>query len=143
MKLVELITQYRADHGLSQRQFAQQCGLSNGYVSMIERGINPATGKPITPTFPQLKKFAAGMGLTVMELFDRVDDMPIDLPVSTKKPSLLPQDCSPLKLTSEEVDLIKKYRCLDGRGKSAVLNVLVYEYDSLPGDKANPAPKQA
>lgn len=46
-------------------------------------------------------------------------------------------------LTEEEGDLIRKYRCLDQRGKSAVRNVLEYEYQSLPGDTASPAPKKA
>lgn len=46
-------------------------------------------------------------------------------------------------LTEEEGELIRKYRCLDQRGKSAVRNVLEYEYQSLPGDTASPAPKKA
>lgn len=41
MTLRDLISAYRKDHGLSQRQFANQCGLSNGYISMLEKGINP------------------------------------------------------------------------------------------------------
>lgn len=82
MKLGELITQYRLEHDLSQRQFAISCGLSNGYISMLERGFNPATGKPVTPTIPQLQKLANGMSLTVMDILEMVDDMPIDLNAS-------------------------------------------------------------
>lgn len=48
-----------------------------------------------------------------------------------------------LSLSEEEQDIIVKYRCLDERGKSAVLNVLNHEYDSLPGEKANSLPKNA
>ncbi|MBQ8579316.1 MAG: helix-turn-helix domain-containing protein [Oscillospiraceae bacterium] len=79
MKLGELIIEYRDRNKLSQRQFADKCGLSNGYISMLERGINPKTQKPITPTIPQLKKLADGMVMTITEILDRVDDMPIDL----------------------------------------------------------------
>lgn len=79
MKLGDLIFSYRTEHKLSQRQFTSQCNLSNGYISMLERGLNPSTKKPVTPTIPQLKKIASGMGITVMELLDRVDDMPIDI----------------------------------------------------------------
>lgn len=79
MKLGDLIKDYRSSHGLSQRQFALQCGLSNGYISILEKGVNPNTDKPVTPTIPQLRKLAGGMGLTVTELLERVDDMPIDL----------------------------------------------------------------
>ena len=79
MKLSDLIRSYRESHDLSQRQFAIQCGLSNGYISILEKGVNPNTGKPVTPTIPQLKKLADGMAMTLNELFDQVDDMPIDL----------------------------------------------------------------
>lgn len=41
MTLKDLVIKYRTENGLSQRQFALQCGLSNGYISMIERGVNP------------------------------------------------------------------------------------------------------
>lgn len=79
MKLGDLIREYRESHDLSQRQFAILCDLSNGYISILEKGINPSTGKPVTPTLPQLKKLADGMNMTLTELFDKVDDMPIDI----------------------------------------------------------------
>lgn len=79
MKLGDLIREYRLNHDCSQRQLAIACGLSNGYISILEKGINPNTGRPVTPTIPQLKKLSSGMGLTLMELLDRVDDMPIDI----------------------------------------------------------------
>lgn len=79
MRLGELICEYRESHDLSQRQFADICKLSNGYISMLERGVNPNTGRPITPTIPQLKKLADGMGTTIAEIIEKVDDMPVDL----------------------------------------------------------------
>ena len=79
MKLGDLIREYRDSHELSQRQFANACDLSNGYISILERGVNPNTGKPVAPTLPQLKKLADGMGITLSELFDKVDDMPVDI----------------------------------------------------------------
>lgn len=88
MKLGDLIVEYRTINKLSQRQFADKCGLSNGYISMLERGINPNTQKPITPTIPQLKKLADGMVMTISEVLERVDDMPIDL--SSSCSSIIP-----------------------------------------------------
>ena len=79
MNLRDLIKNYRDTHDLSQRQFANQCNLSNGYISILEKGVNPRTGKPVTPTIPQLKKLADGMAMTLNELFDQVDDMPVSL----------------------------------------------------------------
>ena len=79
MKLGALIKEYREAHCLSQRQFAAQCDLSNGYISILEKGINPNTGRPVTPTIPQLKKLADGMNISLTELLEKIDDMPIEL----------------------------------------------------------------
>jgi transcriptional regulator with XRE-family HTH domain len=146
MKLGKLIALYRADHSLSQRQFANICGLSNGYISMLEKGKNPATNKPVTPTIPQLKKLAGGMGMTLMDLLDQADDMSVDINNDEIEAPLhlsgFDQGLTP-DLSTEERDLLRKFRCLDERGRSAVLNVLNYEYESLPGEKAGPTPKEA
>ena len=79
MNLSEFIKQYREDHGLSQRQFAAQCGLSHGYIALLEKEINPKTGEPITPTFPQWAKLAKGLGVSVHELFTVLDDAPLHI----------------------------------------------------------------
>lgn len=79
MTLGEAIKEYRTDHELSQRQFANICGVSNGYIAMLERGENPATGEPIKPTIPALKKVATGMGLSMAALFEMVDDIGVSL----------------------------------------------------------------
>lgn len=79
MTLAELISGYRKEHGLSQRQFAISSSLSNGYISMLEKGVNPNTSQPITPTLPVLKKLANGMNTTIEDILSKVDDMPVSL----------------------------------------------------------------
>lgn len=79
MTLSELIVFYRKENGLSQRKFAELTGLSNGYISMLEKGINPNTNLPITPALPQLKKLAQGMNITLSELFTQAEDIEISL----------------------------------------------------------------
>lgn len=80
MKLGELIAAYRKDNHMSQRQFAKKCGdMSNGYVSMLENDYNPATGKSITPTIDKLICIASGMDMTLTELLEKADDMPVDI----------------------------------------------------------------
>lgn len=83
MTLKDIVVEYRTEHNLSQRQFALQCGLSNGYISMLEKEINPSTGSKITPTLPALNKLAAGMNMTLNELFTIVDDMEVDMKMPT------------------------------------------------------------
>ena len=79
MTLKDLIIEYRNDHGLSQRQFATACGLSNGYISMLEKEMNPNTKLPVTPTLPKVKQLASGMGMSLTDLLVKVDDMPVEL----------------------------------------------------------------
>lgn len=153
MKLGELIKSYRDTHDLSQRQFAACCELSNGYISILEKGVNPKTGKPITPTIPQLKKLADGMGITVTQMLEQVEDMPVDLTSAISIfDAIEDEDQSSLfhvsanradALTPTEQTMIHKFRSLDDRGQAAVLNVLDHEYNSLPGSAADTAPKEA
>lgn len=79
MKLKDLLITYRENNNLSQRQFAQRCKLSNGYISMLEKGINPNTGLPVTPTIPVLTKLASGMNISLHQLLSMADDMPVDI----------------------------------------------------------------
>lgn len=64
-----------------------------------------------------------------------------DVPVS-RSPSMH-LAATPIAFTRDEQEFILKYRRLDARGQAAVTNVLEHEYNSLPGDKAPPAPKEA
>lgn len=74
MTFSELLIKHRSDHSLSQRKFAELCGLSNGYISMLENNLNPSTGKPVIPTLPALNKIARGMGISLDDLLSMVDD---------------------------------------------------------------------
>ncbi len=79
MKLRELIIKYRTDHDLSQRQFAEKCGISNGYISMIENDVNPKTGKPAVPSLKMLHNIAAGMNMTLDDLLTSIDELVVDI----------------------------------------------------------------
>jgi len=83
MKLKEFIKQYREANHLSQRDFAMQCGISHGTVSLLEKGFNPQTGKPITQDMGTMRKIANGMGMSVNMLLEQVYD---DNLVITSKP---------------------------------------------------------
>lgn len=68
MSLGEFIRKYREEHGLSQRQLAKICGLSNGYISQLELGKNRKTGLPISPNLTRLHMLSKGMGIKVDDL---------------------------------------------------------------------------
>ena len=80
MKLSDAIRDYRLRNNMSQREFSIKCGLSNTYISFLEKELNPKTGRPMVPTLEQYKKVALGMDLSVQQLFELLDDdSPVDL----------------------------------------------------------------
>lgn len=79
MTLANLIRNYRKEHDISQRQMAAMCNVSAGYISLIEKEINPQTGKQMTPSVINLNKLAIGMGMTIDELFNKCDDMKVSI----------------------------------------------------------------
>lgn len=120
MTLSQFVTEYRTEHGLSQRQFALACGVSNGYISMLEKNENPKTGMPLIPSIPALKKIAAGMGITLSDLFSKVDDMPVDLTAADeKKPDIESDD-------GLDGDIIQMFSRLPVDKKQEALNYLRY-----------------
>lgn len=100
MKLGEIIKEYREKTGMSQRQFATACKISNGYISMLENGINPKTQEPITPSIFALKDIAAAMHVPLHDLMASCDDMPVEMPTSVP--------C--FALTDKEKRLVEAYR---------------------------------
>lgn len=100
MTLGEYIKQYRERKQLSQRQFAEKAGVSNGYIAMIERNTNPGTGNPLTPSLPKLRLIASAMGMTVHELCLSIDDTAVDLGLSSSLPT------GALSITTQRIPLL-------------------------------------
>lgn len=80
MTLGELVKKYYTDNGLSQRQFAEKCGVDNSYISMLIHGKNNKTGKPLKPSLTKFNQLANGMDMTIDQLFEIIDDTPVQLP---------------------------------------------------------------
>ena len=78
MRLGEMIKEYREARGMSQRAFARKCGLSNGQIAFLERGIGNS-GKPFEPTFDTLRKVARAMGTYPEYLMETADEFKISL----------------------------------------------------------------
>lgn len=106
MKLSELIIRYRKEQDLSQRQLAARCNLSTGYISLIEKEINPQTGKRMIPTLQVLNKLSTGMGLSLDELLSACDDM--DVSLSAGADAMLINEDFPIN--THERELIVAYR---------------------------------
>lgn len=68
-----IIKNYREEHGLSMDSFAQLSGLSKGYISMLEKNVNPRTGKSITPSLDTYNSVAKALNIDLDMLLSMVD----------------------------------------------------------------------
>lgn len=92
MTIRDIVIEYRTSHGLSQRKFAELCGISNGYISMLEKGANHKTGEPISPSIQMYKALATGMGMSLNDLLMMADDAPVVLDGEREKEALAGKD---------------------------------------------------
>lgn len=113
MKLSEIVKNYRIDNALSQDMFSEMCGVSKAYISMIENEKNSKTKKKITPNIESLAKIAKGMGIDLDVLVRMMDKNAV---VSLKPP--VPE------FSKDELELIRRYRKLNKKGKEAALNAV-------------------
>ena len=105
MKVGEWLKLYREQHNLSMQALADLCGFSKAYINVLEKGVNPKTGKPISPTMQTFEKIARGTKTDVDTLLKILDgdqpitvnapasgdlpDLPNIFPIQTKKVPLL------------------------------------------------------
>jgi len=66
----KIIKQIRLEHGLTLKQFSEQTGLSVGFLSKIERGIN-------NPSFSNLQKICFALGVS-SSIFETSKEEPIE-----------------------------------------------------------------
>ena len=74
MTLGEWIKNYRYTHSLSMQDMADMCGFSKAYIGQLEKGVNPSTGKPISPTIQAFDKIAHAVGLDLDAFLKELDD---------------------------------------------------------------------
>ena len=73
MRLGEVIHNYRVEKGISMGDFAKLAGVSKAYVSFLEKGINPKTGRDYAPSIKTIRSIAKAMNMDFGELFDMLD----------------------------------------------------------------------
>lgn len=79
MELKTFINSYRKEHNLTMEQFAKSASLSKGYISMLEKGYNPQTGKKIIPSISALNNIAIATGTDLDHLLKIIDDIEVSL----------------------------------------------------------------
>ena len=132
MTLGQYVRQYREEHNLSQRKFAEMCGLSNAYISILEDGKSPKTGKDLIPKIDSLLRIANAMNITLNDLFDVIDDMEVDISTVSKaqklaapKIQLVTDNINEGKIntpvTQKEMQMLELFRLLTDEEQEHVL----------------------
>lgn len=112
MRLGEYMKMYRTRNKISMKELADSCGFSKAYVGMLEKGINPTTGKPVSPTIQTLEKIARGTGQDLDSLLKILDG---GQPVTISRS---------MPLDSEEIKLVDNYRELNAEDKDFLWSVV-------------------
>lgn len=115
MTLSQVVKQFRAEHGLSQRQFSAMCNMSAGYVSMLEEGVNPRTKEPLVPSLVTMRKIAIAMGMNLDELMSMID--------GDSLVSLNGKD-APIQQDERTSEVIRLFAALDQEHQETLLQVL-------------------
>lgn len=74
MFLGQIIKKYRTENNLTLQAFANKCGLSKGYIAMLEKNYNSKTKEPIVPSAATFCKVADAMKISLEELLEQVDE---------------------------------------------------------------------
>ena len=53
---------------------ANLCGITKGYVAMLEKNVNSKTGRPVKPTVETISKVCKGLNMDINEVFELLDD---------------------------------------------------------------------
>lgn len=69
-KLSVTLRNLRLEKGLSLREFSGLLGISHAYLNKLEKGIDPRTGKDVTPTIDNVIMFADGLHIPRKEFLE-------------------------------------------------------------------------
>lgn len=127
MRLGEIIKRYRVENNLTTEQLALKCGLSKGYISMLENNFKPSgRKKDITPSIQAVRKLSKGMNMNFDMLLASIDG----------EVSLIPlkEESIEFNLTEHERNHLNIYRSLDDKGQHTVDTVAQMEYERVKKD---------
>lgn len=141
MTLGDCIKEYREYHRLSQRQFSEMCGLSNAYISVLEKNVNPKTKEPPIPTYGVYKKIANAMGTSVQELMEKATESSVSLgsnmtfdfpamPFSDDVVSVIASRAFEDENTTKEKELISLFSTMTNTDKDKLLDYARFIVDS-------------
>ena len=65
--LSALLKRKRSESKMSLREFSEYLGISHAYLDKLEKGVDPRSGKAVTPTIDTLAKIADALHLSAKD----------------------------------------------------------------------------
>lgn len=122
------IRELRKAKNITMKQLGAALGLAESTISQYEN----CKRQPDNVTLVKLSKY---FGVSVDYILGAEKSTPT---VAGKRAA-----SEDIQLSAAELELIRKYRRLDERGKSAVMNILNHEYAVFAGEEGTSLPRQA
>lgn len=120
MEISERIRYLRKKYNLTLEDVGNAVGVGKSTVRKWETGMIENMRRD------KIAKLASALHTTPGYLMGWTDD--------ETNPVVAPESDSSLSLSSSELHMLQKFRALDARGQSAVLNVLEHEYQAISGE---------
>lgn len=135
MTLGQIILEYREANDISQRQFAERCGLSNAYISILEKNESPKTKEAPAPTIAVFKTIADTIGIPVHELMVKADETKVSMGQKMQITPLRAQiHDEVLKILNErkspEQEMLELFRTMTKADQDKLLDYARYTVDS-------------
>ena len=129
MTLGDVIKSYRNENKVSMEYVANLCGITKGYVAMLEKNINSKTGRPVKPTIETIVKVCKGLHLDFNSVFDSLDD---DYEINISPSS---SSAPELELTEQQEEFIKLSNNLSEEQVARILAYAQAIYDLQSGNQ--------
>ena len=133
MTLGEIVRSYRTDHSMNMQEFANKCGLSKAYISILERNYNPSSGKPPVPSLGTIRAIAKAVETNFNDVFCALDDNQL----VSLEPSL-DEVTTQEAFSDKEIQLIDAYRKASPDDQQ-IVDLTLKKYIAQPCVAASPS----
>jgi len=138
MNIGTIIKKYRKEQGISMERFAGLCGCSKGYISMLEKGVNPVNGKPIKPGIKLFARIASVMHLSVDDLLSMTES---EYPEMTQAPLIVGEPLESISAYYDGYAFVPITPVAIRKNQPVIVTVLD-EKTMTPSDRARQAASQ-
>lgn len=141
--LGDFLQQYRKEHNLSLREFAEKLGISHSYLNRLENGYDSRSGKPVTPTVEILQQIAHSLNMDLGKILEisgySVGDTYVESDGSTTTNYFPPNHANKSSITQNNLDpdirrIERARQNMDQKNRDKMMRILEASFEDYFGD---------